>query len=115
MLVHGAWQGAWAWETIVPRLKAAGHDAIPVDLPGNGRDKTPPEEVDLGHYAAHVAGIIDASSGPIVLVGHSMGGTAVTQACELRPGRVALPIYLPTFLLPDALTGLEFYDVNLYP
>ena len=24
--VHGAWQGAWAWDTIVPRLKRAGHD-----------------------------------------------------------------------------------------
>jgi len=115
ILVHGAWQGAWAWETIVPRLKAAGHDAIPVDLPGNGRDKTPPEEVDLGRYAAHVAGIIDASSGPIVLVGHSMGGTAVAQACELRPERVALAIYLAAFLLPDGLSVLEFYERYLEP
>ena len=24
VLVHGAWQGAWAWETIIPRLEAAG-------------------------------------------------------------------------------------------
>ena len=29
---HGAWQGAWAWETIVPRLRAAGHDAVDRDL-----------------------------------------------------------------------------------
>jgi alpha-beta hydrolase superfamily lysophospholipase len=42
LLVHGAWQGAWAWDTIVPRLKQAGHDAIAVELPGDGCDDTPP-------------------------------------------------------------------------
>jgi pimeloyl-ACP methyl ester carboxylesterase len=115
ILVHGAWQGAWAWETIVPLLQAAGHDAIAVDLPGNGHDDTPPDQVNLGLYAAHVAGIIDATRGPIVLVGHSMGGTAVAQACEMRPERVALAIYLAAFLLPDGMSVLEFYERHLEP
>ena len=86
ILVHGAWQGAWAWDTIVPRLEAAGHRAIAVDLPGNGHDDTPAADVGLPLYAQHVAGIIDRTEGPIVLVGHSMGGTAVSQTCELRRG-----------------------------
>jgi pimeloyl-ACP methyl ester carboxylesterase len=42
ILIHGAWQGAWAWETIVPRLEALGHDAIAVDLPGNGHNPMAP-------------------------------------------------------------------------
>jgi pimeloyl-ACP methyl ester carboxylesterase len=115
ILVHGAWQGAWAWDTIVPRLQAAGHDAIAVDLPGNGNDNTPPADVDLGRYAAHVAGIIDSTTGPIIMVGHSMGGTAAAQACELRPDRIALAIYLAAFLLPDGLSVLEFYERYLEP
>jgi pimeloyl-ACP methyl ester carboxylesterase len=115
ILVHGAWQGAWAWETIVPRLQAAGHDAIAIDLPGNGHDDTPPDQVDLGRYAAHIAGIIDAIAGPVVLVGHSMGGTAVAQACELRAERIALAIYLAAFLLPDGMSVLEFYERYLEP
>jgi YD repeat-containing protein len=115
ILVHGAWQGAWAWEPIVPRLNAAGHQAIAVDLPGNGHDQTPPADVDLGRYAAHVASIIDATTGPIVMIGHSMGGTAVAQACELRPDRIALAIYLAAFLLPDGLSVLEFYERYLEP
>src|SRR5882757_6873152 len=115
ILVHGAWQGAWAWEPIVPRLNAAGHDAIPVDLPGNGNDSTPPGDVDLGRYAAHVAGIIDSTTGPVILVGHSMGGTAVAQTCELRPDRIALAVYLAAFLLPDGLSVLEFYERYLEP
>ena len=110
VLVHGAWQGAWAWETIVPRLAAAGHDAIAVDLPGNGHDQTPPAAVDVDLYARHIAGIVDGIAGPIVLVGHSMGGTAVAQACELRSERIALAIYLAAFLLPDGMSVLKFYE-----
>ena len=85
ILIHGAWQGAWAWETIVPRLRAAGHDAVAVDLPGNGFDLTPPHEVTLDLYAAHVSRIVDAVRGPVVLVGHSMGGTVASQTSEFAP------------------------------
>jgi pimeloyl-ACP methyl ester carboxylesterase len=115
ILVHGAWQGAWAWETIEPRLRAAGHDTIAVDLPGNGVDLTPPQEVTLALYAAHVAKLVDAVTGPVILVGHSMGGTAVAQTCELRPKRIALAIYLCAFLLPDGMSVIEFYGKYLQP
>ena len=115
ILVHGAWQGAWAWDTIVPRLKAAGHDAIAVDLPGNGFDDTPPQEVSVARYADHVAKIINGVEGPIVLVGHSMGGATVSQTSELRPERVALAIYLCAFMLPNDMSVLEFYGRHLEP
>lgn len=115
ILVHGAWQGAWAWDTIVPRLEAAGHRAIAVDLPGNGHDDTPPADVGLPLYAQHIAGIIDRTEGPVVLVGHSMGGTAVSQTCELRAERIALAIYLCAFLLPDGMSVMAFYEQNLEP
>lgn len=115
ILIHGAWQGAWAWDTIVPRLRAAGHDAIAVDLPGNGHNPMPPAEVDLARYAAHVAGIVDATDGPIVMVGHSMGGITAAQVCELRPERIALAIFLAAFLLPDGMSVAEFYQQNLEP
>jgi pimeloyl-ACP methyl ester carboxylesterase len=115
VLVHGAWQGAWAWETIVPRLEAAGHGAIAVDLPGNGHDETPPAGVDVDLYARHIASIIDGITGPVVLVGHSMGGTAVAQACEQRPERIALAIYLAAFLLPDGMSVMMFYEQYLEP
>jgi pimeloyl-ACP methyl ester carboxylesterase len=115
ILIHGAWQGAWAWETIVPRLEVMGHDAIAVDLPGNGHNPMPPAEVNLERYAAHVVDIIDATAGPIIMVGHSMGGTAAAQACELRPDRIALAIFLAAFLLPNGMSVLEFYELHLEP
>jgi pimeloyl-ACP methyl ester carboxylesterase len=115
ILIHGAWQGAWAWDAIVPRLQAMGHDAIAVDLPGNGHNPLPPAQVNLERYAEHVRDIIDATRGPIVMVGHSMGGTAAAQACELRPDRIALAIFLAAFLLPNGMSVLEFYEQHLEP
>jgi pimeloyl-ACP methyl ester carboxylesterase len=115
ILVHGAWQGAWAWETMVPRLQAAGNQAIAVDLPGDGHDQTPPDAVDVGLYARRIVEIVDGVVGPVVLVGHSMGGVAVEQACELRPDRIALAIYLAAFLLPDGMSVMMFYERYLEP
>nr|MBS9408465.1 alpha/beta fold hydrolase [Streptococcus oralis] len=41
VLVHGAWQGEWAWELVKPQLEALGHTVITLDLPGSGKDMTP--------------------------------------------------------------------------
>jgi pimeloyl-ACP methyl ester carboxylesterase len=115
VLIHGAWQGGWAWDTIVTRLQAAGHDAIAIDLPGSPFNPMPAAEVDLARYAEHVAGVIDSVPGPIIMVGHSSGGIAAEQVCELRPDRVALAIYLAAFLLPDGMSLIDFYAQNLEP
>ncbi len=40
-LVHGAFHGAWCWEPLVRELRAAGHTATAIDLPGSGDDETP--------------------------------------------------------------------------
>jgi pimeloyl-ACP methyl ester carboxylesterase len=115
IMVHGAWQGAWAFDTIVPRLKAAGHEAIAADMPGDGHDDTPPGEVNLARYAEKLTQLIDATSGPIVMLGHSMGGISASQVSELRPERIALAIYLCAFMLPDDFSVLEFYEKFLEP
>lgn len=116
VLVHGSWQGAWAWDGIVARLRALGHRAIAVDLPGNGF-APPPDDgpVRLHHYAEAVARAIDAEAEPVVLVGHSGGGIAVTAAAELRPERVRTLVYLCAFMLPAGMTNAGFYAEYLKP
>jgi len=115
VLVHGAWQGAWAWERLLPHLDAAGFAAVAVDLPGNGTDATPAAAVDTYLYGRHVAAIADGIAGPVVLVGHSMGGTAVAQAGEYMARPPALTIYLAAFLLRDGESVMDFYAANLQP
>lgn len=38
MLVHGAWQGQWAWEPIIEKLRNEQVEIVTLDLPGSGTD-----------------------------------------------------------------------------
>lgn len=107
VLVHGAWHGGWAWEKIVPLLQEAGHKVETPDLPGAGGDETPPGEVTLAGYAERVVGVLDSLEGPAILVGHSMGGAAISEATERRPEKVEALVYVCAFLLPDGVSLFE--------
>lgn len=101
VLVHGAFVGAWAWDKVVPLLEAGGNEVIALDLPAHGEDKTPVADAGLQAYTDAVVEAIDSASRPVILVGHSMGGTVVSQAAEQRPDKVKKLVYLTAFLLKD--------------
>ena len=109
-LIHGAWQGAWVWQKLTPLIEAAGHAAVAVDLPGDGHDDTPPQTVTTMLIAEKVAALIDQVDGPVIVLGHSMGGTVASQVSELRPARVSAAVYLCAFLLPNGQSCIDFYD-----
>lgn len=101
VLIHGSWHGAWCWYKVFPRLQGAGHTIIAFDLPGHGRDHTPPGEVTMQAYVDAVGRALDACDEPAVLVAHSRGGIVASQAAEAFPDRVSLVIYLAAYLVPD--------------
>ncbi len=101
VLVHGGWHGAWCWYRVAPLLERLGHTVITPDLPGHGRDPTPAGSVTLAAYADRVSAALAAAGKPAVLVGHSMGGMAITQAAADHPEHVALLVYLAAFLPRD--------------
>jgi pimeloyl-ACP methyl ester carboxylesterase len=70
VLVHGAWHGAWCFDRVVPLVRAAGLDVHAVDLAGTGFDSD----------VASVRAELDAIDGPVVLLGHSYGGSVITEA-----------------------------------
>ncbi len=97
VLIHGAWHGAWCFDRVVPLLHAAGVDAVAVDLPGHGDDAGP-----LGEHAddvARVVATVGAVDGDVVLLGHSYGGSVITQA-GVHPS-VRRLVYLCAFALAD--------------
>lgn len=104
ILIHGSWHGAWCWYKVVPRLEAAGHRVIAIDLPGHGRDWTPPGEVKMENYVRAIGVAIEAQGEPVVLVAHSRGGIAMSQAAEAYTQRVSRLIYLAAFLIGDGET-----------
>ena len=107
LLIHGALYGAWSWYKMIPRLKAAGHGAIAIDLPGSGIDHTPVAAISLGLYVDCVCSAIDEIDGPIVLVGHSMGGLIISQVAEQRSERLDSLVYVAAHLLKSGQSSRE--------
>lgn len=100
VLIHGSWHGAWCWYKVVPRLEQAGHTALAIDLPGHGRDWTPPQDVSMQTYIDRVCGVLDTLPEPAILVGHSRGGIVISQAAESRPEKIKALVYLAAYLIP---------------
>lgn len=90
LLIHGACMGAWVWDRVIPELTALGHSARAIDLPGRGR---------LTTLAEQAQAILDTLRGPVILVGHSAGGYAITAAAQsgnpLIRGLIYLCAYVP--------------------
>jgi pimeloyl-ACP methyl ester carboxylesterase len=101
VFVHGAWHGAWCWQRVISALQSLGHEVVSLDLPGHGDDQTPVAQVSLMLHAQRICECLKQLPEPAVLVGHSMGGIAISQAAELCPERVSLLIYLAAYLVPN--------------
>lgn len=98
ILVHGAWHGAWCWDTLVPLLEAQGHTVLAPDLPGHELPDGAPATTTLEDYGRAVASLANAQGEQVVLVGHSMGGGVISQAPSYSTNITGL-IYLAAFVL----------------
>lgn len=94
ILVPGFWLNGSSWATIVPALEAAGHETESVTLPGIGSGNGDPTMTTLADQVTAVVERIDAADSPVVLVGHSGGGSVISLAADARPDRVARAIYV---------------------
>jgi pimeloyl-ACP methyl ester carboxylesterase len=70
VLVHGAWADASSWGGEVAALQAAGYDVRAIANPLQ----------NLTTDSEYVADYLKTIHGPVVLVGHSYGGSVITNA-----------------------------------
>ena len=102
VLVHGACHGAWCWDEVAARLRAKGHRVVALDLPGHGRRAAEVRRASVQAYGRAVAEAMaqeGVSRG--VVVGHSMGGLAISKAAELATSRIAHLVFLAAVVVPD--------------
>jgi len=86
VLVHGAWADTSSWDGVIQRLQADGYTVYALPNPLRG----------LPDDTAYLADFLHTISGPIVLVGHSYGGTVITNAATGDPQVKAL-VYVDAF------------------
>jgi len=132
VFVHGAWHGAWCWSLVVEALGARGFPAIALDLPGHGMEARVPvsyKTQDLAALAtepsplaglgladyrdrvlAVVRGLKAAGAGPLVLVGHSLGGATLSAVGEAAPELIHRLVYLTAFCPVSLSTVLAYLE-----
>ena len=102
VLVHGAFTDASEWDGVIKRLQAAGYPVV-----------TPPNPLrGMASDSQYLHSFLTSVKGPIILVGHSIGGFVTTEAAVGDPQVKAL-VYIAA-LIPDVgETATEL--VNKYP
>lgn len=132
VLVHGAWHGAWTYERVIPLLAAGGHAAVARDLPAHGLNAHIPAAyharpldaaafatepsgsagTTLADYADSIVATIEQVQAlgheQVVLVGHSMGGVAITAVAERVPEHIARLVYLTAFMPASGVPGVSY-------
>lgn len=125
VLVHGSFHGAWCFELVKAILEGQGHPVVAHDLPGHGllaaiplaysqfprtvafnTEVSPVAGITAKDYVDQVAGIVQTQvtngSGPVVLLGHSMGGLVIQAVAErLGPSKIKRLVYLSAFMPAD--------------
>lgn len=90
LLVHGAFADASSWDGVSARLLADAYPVVAFANPLRG----------VGSDAAAVSDLVKRIHGPVVLVGHSYGGSVISQAAHGN-GNVKSLVFVAAFA-PEA-------------
>ena len=87
----GAWMGAWSWQFVLKRLRAAGHDARALAFRGVGeRAAELSPELDNDVFLADTMATLEKEDlRDVVLVGHSFGSLIAGLVTDRMPERIA--------------------------
>ncbi|GAA3784171.1 alpha/beta fold hydrolase [Streptomyces chiangmaiensis] len=86
VLVHGAFVDASSWNGVIKRLQRDGYPVVAPANPLRG----------LAGDAAYINSYLKSIKGPIVLVGHSYGGSVISQAAA-GDSQVKALVYIAAF------------------
>ena len=101
VIEHGAWADGSSFDGVVRRLQDLGYtvDVPPVPLSGLASD------------SATLADFLKTVSGPIILVAHSYGGMAISDAATGNPQVKAL-VYVDAFIPAQGETAFELASAS---
>jgi pimeloyl-ACP methyl ester carboxylesterase len=89
VLVHGAFADGSGWKAVAKVLEADGYKVSVAQ----------PPETSYADDQKYTKAAIDAMDGPVVLVGHSYGGSIITEAGN--DPKVSALVYIAAFALDD--------------
>lgn len=107
LLLHGFMDAAATWDLVAPRLVEAGLRVLAPDLRGfgDGPRLPPGGYYYFPDYVRDVADVVDAlvpPGAPLMVVGHSMGGSVATLYTGCFPDRVSKLVVVEGVGPPDS-------------
>ena len=112
VLVPGAWQAPYAWETVKSQLEAKGQKVVVVQLAAHGSDQTAPQNVSMDIYRDKVVRVIDSLNVKVILVGHSLAGMVISEVAEKVPSKIEKMIYIAAYLPVSGQTLLDLANTD---
>jgi pimeloyl-ACP methyl ester carboxylesterase len=96
VLVPGFWLGAWAWDEVAQALRADGHDATALTLPGLESAEADRSSITLSDHVDAICEAVEAAGRPVVLAVHSAAGYPGYAVSDRIPDQVAAMAYVDT-------------------
>lgn len=118
VFVHGLSCNSFYWTPVVRELALLGHRSLAIDLPGHGLDApfplsyqapqdlaaftaadSPLAEITVEDNVDHVVDTVQRvqQHGPVVLIGHSLGGVTIGMVANKIPEAIHRLVYLSAF------------------
>jgi pimeloyl-ACP methyl ester carboxylesterase len=128
VLVHGTHSAGAFWTAIGRELALRGHRVVAVDQPLHGTERfipaayqaqdlralatepSPVAALTLDDFERRVTGAVRRAArlgGPVVLVGHSMGGLSVSRVADAVPELLAHICYMAAFCPSRSMPSLD--------
>lgn len=107
ILIAGFWLDGSSWDQVAPTIRAAGHTVATPTLPGLESLNADRSGIRLRDHIEAIVKLVDATDGPIVLVGHSGGGAIAHAVADARAERIARVVYVDSGPTAD---GKFIYD-----
>lgn len=120
LLSHGIGDRRQAYRHLAPRLAAAGHRVVNVDIRGHGESSldwpsvTGKAAISRTDVAGDLVEVIEHFGGPAVIVGHSISGGAATIAAATAPEAVAGIVEIAPFTRVQKLDMAALLRVRRY-
>ncbi|XP_041015822.1 salicylic acid-binding protein 2-like [Juglans microcarpa x Juglans regia] len=109
VLVHGSCLGAWSWYKLLPLLKSSGHNVTALDLAASGVNPVQLSDLrSISDFFRPLRNFMETlpPHERVILVGHSLGGLAISQAMESFPSRISVAVFL-TALMPGPTLNIS--------